>query len=69
MAMQRQIIARRETVKLNARGELERWVVFEYMLDNFGPFVFEMPKAGFTYDLLRKDMEREEQGLVSIQKS
>lgn len=68
MAMKRQIISRRETAKLSPRGELERWVVFEYMLDDFGPFVFEHPKATFNYDLLRKDMEQEEQGLASVTK-
>jgi hypothetical protein len=68
MAMKRQIISRRETVKLDPRGELERWVVFEYMLDNFGPFVFEHPKKTFTYDLLRADMEKEEAGLAAVQK-
>jgi len=67
MAMKREIISRRETAKLNARGELERWVVFEYMLDSFGPFVFEAPKKTFTYDQLRADMEKEEQGIASVQ--
>jgi hypothetical protein len=68
MAMKRTIVSRRETVKLDPRGELERWVVFEYMLDDLGPFIFEHPKKTFTYDLLRQDMEKEEAGLASIEK-
>jgi len=66
MAMRKTIVSRRETVKLNPRGELERWVVFEYMLDDYGPFVFEAPKRAFTYDMLKEDMRREEEGLMSI---
>lgn len=68
MAMKRQILARRETVRLDNRGELIRYVVFEYMLDEFGPFVFEHEKKSFSYDLLRADMEAEEKGLAAIQK-
>ena len=66
MAMKRRILSRRETVKLDPRGELERWVVFEYMLDDYGPFVFEAPKKTFSYEQLRADMEKEERGLESI---
>jgi len=66
MAMKRTILSRRETVKLDPRGELERWVVFEYMLDDYGPFVFEAPKKTFTYDQLKADMEKEEAGLASV---
>lgn len=64
--MRRTITARRETVKLDAAGQLVRWVVFEYTLDNFGPFVFESPKQTFTYDLLKADMDKEEKGLRSV---
>ena len=61
--MTRKILARRETVKLNPRGDLERWVVVEYMLGDYGPFVFESPKKTFSYDLLKADMQKEENGL------
>lgn len=68
MQMRRQIVGRRESVKLDRTGNLERWVVFEYMLDDFGPFVFEYPKAKFTYDLLKADMDAEEKGIAEINK-
>lgn len=68
MTMRQQITARRETVKLDRAGNLERWVVFEYTLDDFGPFVFEYPKAKFSYDLLKADMANEEKGIASINK-
>lgn len=67
MPMKRTIVSRRETVKLDVRGDMQRWVVFEYMLDDFGPFIFEHPKVTFSYDLLRQDMEAEEKGLAEIQ--
>jgi hypothetical protein len=68
MAMRREIIARRETVKIDNRGQLQRFVVFEYMLDNFGPFTYEEDKRTFTYDHLKADMAKEEKGLASIEK-
>lgn len=62
--MKRTIVARRETVKLNPRGEMVRWVVFEVMLDNLGPFVFEFPKSEFVWQLLKEAIDAEERGLA-----
>ena len=66
MAMRRTIVSTRETVKLNPRGELDRWKVVEYMLDDFGPFVFECNKLLFSWDLVKEDMKREEEGLKAV---
>jgi len=63
--MKKTVIAVRETVKLSPRAELERWKIVEYMLDDFGPFVFEIKKDEFTWDKLKEDMAREESGLKS----
>jgi len=64
--MQRKILSSRETVKLDSTGQLQRWRVVEYMLDDLGPFTFEAPKSEFTYAKLREDMAREEEGLKSV---
>jgi len=61
--MKRTVSAVRETIKLSPRGELIRWKVVEYMLDDFGPFVYEVEKSLFSWDLLKEDMKREEEGL------
>lgn len=61
--MKRTIVAVRETVKLSPRGELDRWKVVEYMLDDFGPFIFEINKLLFSWELVKEDMKSEEEGL------
>lgn len=66
MPMKKQVISIRETTKLNARGDLVRWVVVEYMLDNFGPFIHEEGKETFAYDNLKVSMRIQEEGIASI---
>lgn len=64
--MKRIVTSVRETVKLTPKGELERWKVIEYMLDDYGPFTYEVAKTGFSWDKVKEDMSREEAGLKSI---
>jgi len=64
--MKKTIAAVRETVKLSPRGELERWKIVEYMLDDYGPFVFEIKKDDFSWEKVKEDMSREETGLKSV---
>jgi len=66
MPFRRSIISVRETMKLDARGELERWKIVEYMLDDYGPFIFEVPTAQFSWDALKEEMAKEEAGIQSV---
>lgn len=66
MIFRRSITSVRETVKLNPRGQLERWVVVEYFLNDLGPFVVEVPKSQFTWDLVKEEMARQEQGIREV---
>ena len=66
--MIKKIVSVRETVKLTPAGELARWRVVEYMLDDFGPFTVETPKDAFTWDGVKEDMRREEEGLADVTK-
>lgn len=66
MPMKRRVIGIRETVRLDRRGELERWVVVEYTLDDFGPFIFEQEKKEFSFENVKKDMKIQEEGLASL---
>lgn len=68
MSMKRTITAVRETVKLGPKGDLVRWKVVEYMLDDFGPFLVEIPKTDFNWDRVKEDMIREEAGLGTVTK-
>lgn len=64
--MKKTVTTVRETVKLSPKGELERWKVVEYMLDDYGPFVYEIKKDEFTWDKVKEDMAHEESGLKTI---
>ena len=64
--MKKKVISTRETQKLTPTRELERWVIVEYMLDDFGPFIYESSKKDFSWDAVKKDMDAQEQGLKSI---
>jgi len=64
--MKRNVTSVRETVKLSPTRELERWKVVEYMLDDFGPFKYEVKQSEFTWDKVKEDMAKEEAGLKSV---
>jgi len=64
--MKKTVTAVRETVKLSPKGTLDRWKVVEYMLDDYGPFMIEMPIPDFTWDKVKEEMAREETGLKSV---
>jgi len=64
--MVKKITSVRETVKLAPTGELVRWRVVEYMLDDYGPFTFEIVKDAFTWTAVKEDMKAEETGLASV---
>lgn len=66
--MRKEILAVRERVKLDPRGEITRWTVVEYMLDGkYGPFVFESPKEVFSWDAVKEDMKIQEQGITAVE--
>lgn len=58
--MKRKIISSRETAELAPEGTLQRIRVVEYMLDEYGPFIYEVPREEFSWDKLRADMKTNE---------
>jgi hypothetical protein len=64
--MKKTVTSVRETVKLSPKGTLDRWKVVEYMLDDYGPFLIEMPVEQFSWDKVKEEMVREEAGLKSV---
>jgi hypothetical protein len=50
--MEHKIIGARETVKLDLQGNLVTYSVYSYMLDDYGPFTFEIPKSQDSSDAL-----------------
>jgi hypothetical protein len=50
--MEHKIIGARETVKLDLQGNLVTYSVYTYMLDDYGPFTFEIPKSQDSSDAL-----------------
>jgi len=54
--MEHKIIGARESVKLDLQGNLVTYSVYTYMLDDFGPFTFEIPKSQDSADALIEAM-------------
>jgi len=58
--MKRRIIAARETIRLTPEGEIQPIAVYEYMLDDLGPFIFEIEKEKDTPEALKKAIQEKE---------
>jgi len=52
------IVEDRETVDLSPRGDLIRIRHIEYMLDDKGPFVYEVPKALWKIEDFKAEVEK-----------
>ena len=65
--MRKRVIAAKETVKLDELGNLVTYAVYTYMLDDYGPFTFEIPKSQDSPEALRAEMERKERLLQETQ--
>lgn len=66
--MIKRIISARQTVKLDFKGDLERWRVIDYMLDDYGPLTIEMPEKDFSYEKVGEIMDEEIKGLEPFTK-
>lgn len=58
--MEKRVIGAKETVKLDIQGNLVTYSVYTFMLDEYGPFTFETPKAQDTAAALKAEMIRKE---------
>jgi len=65
--MELSIVESRETVDLGPRGELIRLIHIEYMLDHYGPFVYEVPKAMWNVEEFRKEVQQRAEELKELQ--
>jgi hypothetical protein len=59
--MERKLIGATETPKLERGRDLVMYAVYTYMLDDYGPFTFEIPKSQDTPEALEAEMSRKEQ--------
>ena len=67
--MKKQVIGAKETVKLDLQGNLVTYSVYTYMLDDYGPFTFEIPKSEDSAEALLAEMKRKEAILEEAKKS
>jgi hypothetical protein len=51
--MKRIITSVRDSARLSQRGELERRRILEYMLDDLGPFIIELPESEFSWEKVK----------------
>jgi len=66
--MRKRIIGARDTVRLGPRGELKRIAQYTYMLDDLGPFTFEIEKEFDSPEALKEAMREKEKVLEEAQK-
>jgi len=52
------IVEDRETVDISPKGDLIRLRHIEYMLDDKGPYVYEVPKALWDVNKFREEVKR-----------
>ncbi len=57
----------RDTVKLMPGGTLKGYTRYEYMIDDLGPFVYEVVTAEDTPEGLLKEIERRKKLLSAVQ--
>ena len=58
--MVKKVIGAKETVKLDIQGNLVTFSVYTFMLDDYGPFTFEIAKAQDSSEALLAEMKRKE---------
>lgn len=64
--MKKVVTAAHETLKMTPAGEIQRVSVYEYTLDNLGPFTYEVPVAEDTREKLEKAMAEKEKILSGL---
>ena len=67
--MKKQVIGAKETVKLDLQGNLVTYAVYSYMLDDYGPFTFEIPKSEDSAEALKAAMDQKAAILEEAKKS
>lgn len=58
--MIKKIIGAKETVKMSAVGTLVTYATYQYMLDELGPFTFEIEKSRDSASALNEAMKVKE---------
>ena len=58
--MKKRIVGARETVELSPTGELVRIAVYNYTLDDLGPFEYRVPVALDTPEGLKEHLRNKE---------
>jgi hypothetical protein len=64
--MKATVISARETIELDIRGNVVTMVLYEYMLDTFGPFSYKAPKSEDTAQGLKDEMARKAKLLEEV---
>jgi len=59
--MKRRIIGAKETVELSPTGQLIRIAVYNYTLDDLGPFEYRVPVAMDTPEALKEAIRKKEE--------
>ena len=67
--MEKKVIGAKETVKLDLQGNLVTYSVYTYMIGDYGPFTFEIPKSQDSAEALKAAMDEKEKILEEAQKS
>jgi hypothetical protein len=56
----------RETTKLSPEGRLERWSIYSFMLDDKGPFYYEVKSAEDTPEHLKEAIRKKAETLKGV---
>jgi len=56
----------RETTKLTPDGKLERWSIYSFMLDDKGPFYYEVRSEEDTPEKLKEAIKRKAEALKGV---
>jgi len=64
--MEKRVIGAKETVKLDVQGNLVTYVVYTYMIGDYGPFTYEVPKAQDSAEGLIAAMNAKEEILTKV---
>ena len=64
--MKKTITRARETVKLDAMGNLVTYAVYSFMLDDLGPFTIEIPKTEASTQRIKEAIAAQEKMLEEI---
>ena len=55
-----------ERTELTSTGILERYSIYKYMLDDFGPFTYMVPKKEDTVEALKEAIREKEAILTEV---